>query len=595
MECINFVDNAGLCAMGFTLEPCRKHECGVPEKPPGRIERLIQPSLRTCLLLFSTLLLIYTITLQTSFTLDCMPNTYLPLAILKHGSISLSHFPELYASGRPYYLVPHGSGLHSIFGIGAPLFALPFYLPFLFRESTPSIVTLIYVSKFVASFYVALSAALLFASLRRLTGGQRALLITIVYALATPAFCTASQALWQHAPSLFLLSLTAYFMVRGLEKPGWSSWSALPLGFSVLVRTTNLVFILPVSIYMIARRRRELPLFLLLLLPGAAATALYNQSAYGSLFRFPLMAPRYLLPKSEFMAYNEYHGFWKTPFFTGFFGNLISPSRGLLMISPVLILSFIGAALLLMSLRRKELSHSALILCFLLAFLAQLLLISKKTDWTGGSSFGNRLLIDTLPFLCFLFLPALERLDRLGRTPLRKLAWSVFISLLVLSLCLQLIGIIPYDHGSWNLRGSLDKLAWEWKDSQIMFYLRHPQPVTPPLIKAITGRVAELEDIEISVFEGRPRLFFHLSEFSRIIWIVTPKNTEGTEYSLPFYASKGENDLLFDAEYFGPDGFLTMQRLVSSLKLPCRHEFAVFDTLVGIEERYVFETASVAQ
>ena len=89
-------------------------------------------------LLFLIFLFVYTITLETSYTRDCMPNMYLPLSMIKHGSISLTFYPMLYAAERPYFLVPYHDGLHSIFGIGAPILALPFYIPFLFLESTPS-------------------------------------------------------------------------------------------------------------------------------------------------------------------------------------------------------------------------------------------------------------------------------------------------------------------------------------------------------------------------------------------------------------------------------------------------------------------------
>lgn len=545
------------------------------------------------LLLFFALLLLYTLTLQTSLSSDCIPNAYLPLSVLKHGSISLGFFSELYARGRPYFLVPYGGGLHSIFGIGAPLFALPFYLPFLFRDSTPSFTTLIYVSKLAASFYVSLSAALLFAALRRLTTQRRALLITTVYALATPAFCTASQALWQHGPSLFLLSLGIYLLVRGIERPRWSAWPALPLGISVLVRTTNLVFLPPVIIYLGWKKRRELPWFLLLLLPGALATAFYNHAAYGSVFRFPLMAPKYLLPAGEFMAYNEYNGFWRTPFLTGFFGNLISPSRGLLAISPVLILAFLGPATLISKSFRKDRSYTELALCFFAAFLLQLLLVAKKTDWTGGSSFGNRLLIDTLPFLVFLILPAMEFVGEHARQAVRKCAWSIFILLFAVSFALQLEGIIPYDRGSWDLQGPIDRRAWDWHDSQVAFYLKHPEPVVPPLVREITGKAPGVADLEIGVLEGRPYLRFRMSEYAKIIWKVISMQDAETEFSLPFYAAKGENELLFAEEYFGENGREAMERLIRMLAMPCRHEFVVMDPLTGVENRHLLVTSAI--
>lgn len=397
-------------------------------------------------LLFLVLFLLYTLTLESPLTADCMPNMYLPLSILRHGSISLSFFPELYAAGRPYYLVPFQGGLHSIFGIGAALFALPFYLPLAFGESTPSFITLIYISKLAASFYAALSAALLYAALRRITARKWALSIALVYALATPTFCTSSQALWQHPPSQFLLALAIYLLVRGREERRFTALAGLPLGFAVLVRTTNLVFVFPLLLYVAWKKRPELAGFLLCLLPAALVTGVYNHVAYGAFYRFPVMAPKYLLPVEEFSKYNEFGGYWRTSFPVGFFGNLVSPSRGLFFISPVLLASLPGAWFLCRN--RKRDGRVVLFACFLLAFLAQLLLVSKKTDWTGGLSFGNRLLLDALPFLVFLLVPFLEALPKIPGGWKRASIFGLLAFLLAVSVLFQLVGIFSYDRGS---------------------------------------------------------------------------------------------------------------------------------------------------
>lgn len=540
-------------------------------------------------ILFLALLAIYTITLQTSHSDDCLPNMYLPLSMLKHGSVSLSAFPELYAAGRPYFLVPHDGGLYSIFGLGAALFALPFYLPFLFRGSTPSLVTLIYVSKLAASFYVALSAALLFAAMRRLTRERWALAISLVYALATAAFCTASQALWQHPPSMFLLSLAVYLLVRGEEEPRFAALAALPLGFSVLVRTTNLVFLAPILACLAWRKRRQLPAFLLLLLPGAAVTAWYNHVAYGSFLRFPLMAPKYLLSASEFSKYNESAGFWRTPFFTGLGGNLVSPSRGLLTTSPVLLVALVGFALLVW--KRKELGRSlfALGTCFFFAFASELILVSKKTDWTGGLSFGNRLLLDTLPFLAVLFIPAFEAYAGIGKPAWKTLAKALFTALLCVSLLIQVEGVVSYDRGSWELGRSLEELAWSAGDSQFVFYARNPDPVVPPLLKRLTGKPPRLSSAGVDLLEGLPHLRFRLSELAALRWYVLPPG-EGKVFLFETKGAKGRNDLVVVAESLsGREDGLDLEALKRLILDGADFEVMVIDITTGVSETHLID------
>jgi len=505
-------------------------------------------SLKRPFLLFLAFLLLYNLTLESPLTSDCMPNMYLPFSMLKHGSISLSFFQELYIAGRPYYLVPFREGLHSIFGIGTALFALPFFLPFAFGRSIPSFLTIIYVSKLAASFYVALSAAILYVALRRITEEKWAVLISLAYGIATPAFCTSSQALWQHAPSQFLLALTAYLLVRGKESRFFTALAGIPLGLSVLVRTTNLVFIPPLLLYVLWKRRSEAVAFLLCMLPAGAITAFYNQVAYGAFYRFPLMAPKYLLPASEFSKYNESGGFWQTNFFVGFFGNLISPSRGLFCISPILLLAAAGMFLLFKLRKECDADRSALLACFFLAFVAQLLLVSKKTDWTGGLSFGNRLLVDTLPFLVFLFVPLCAYFGKIQRKPTRRLLLCLAVILFLISVFFQLEGVFSYDRGSWDIWNQPEGSMWSIGKSQLLFYLQRPDIFIPPLVKHMSGEPVRIGSFEVDVSRGLPRLRFRLSELVFMRWYAIPP--EGTERIPLFqlYGIKGENDLLITEE-----------------------------------------------
>jgi len=541
-------------------------------------------------LIFLALFVVYNLTLQTSFTRDTMPNMYLPLSMLKHGSISLSFFPELYAAGRPYFIVPYNGGMHSIFGIGAPFFALPFYLPFLLAEGIPSFTTLIYVSKFAASFYVALSAALLYAALRRLTGERWAVIIALICGLATPTFATSSQALWQHAPSQFLVCLTIYLLVLGRERPRLTALAGLPLGFAVLVRTTNLVFILPVLVYVLWERRSQILGFAAALLPGAVITAVYNHVAYGAFYRFPLMAPKYLLPASEFSKYNESAGYWQTPFMTGFWGNLISPSRGLLIISPVLLLAFAGLAILIWKKRELWGETFPLYICFFLAFLFELMLISKKTAWTGGASFGNRLLLDTLPFLCFLFVPAFEYYEKSMKPSGKSLAKGAFAVLLLVSLLFQVEGIVSYDRGSWNSQGNTEELAWSVTNSQLVFFIKNPHPVTPPIIKQCREEPANLSSFGMDILGGTPHLFFSLSEYAILRIYIVPPQEDTKIFLVEIRGMKGRNDLLITASDLNMlENFDDLESLKALIETHPSYEVTVIDPLIGVSKTYTFQ------
>lgn len=79
------------------------------------------------------------------------------------------------------------------------------------------------------------------------------------------------------------------------------------------------------------------------------------------------------------------------PLWVGVLGNLISPSRGLFVFMPFLLLPT-AALFALPDLRRRP-----LILMLLVWFLLHLILVSQAVIWWGGNSFGPRLLAETMP------------------------------------------------------------------------------------------------------------------------------------------------------------------------------------------------------
>lgn len=548
---------------------------------------------RAPLLLFLALLLIYNLTLKISFSNDITPNIYLPISMVRHASLTLNHFPRLFAAGTPYFVYPYHGGYYSAYGIGAPLFAVPFYLPVLAFREMPSYTSMLYLSKLAAAFYAALSAAVLFASLRRLAGHGRALLIAIIYGLMTPVFCTASQAYWQHSPSLFLSSLAIYCLVRGEDEPRFTALSGLPLGLAVLVRPNDLVAVLPVAAYVLFRKRSQIVRFALWLAPGAALTALYNHISSGAFYTFPIMARMEHFPPAELYKIPEAAGAWNTPFWRGFFGNLISPSRGILITSPILLVAVAGIICALMVRGGNRSRFGYLYACFAAVCALHLVLLSKWTAWVGGESFGNRLFLDSLPFLCVLFVPAFDAFGRLETPILKKALLALLCVLLLLSLAVQLEGIISYDGGSWSLIYDYSQPSlWDIRSSELVFYARNPEPAVPPLIKEITSQPARLTDLRLEAEEGLPLFRFHLSEFSTIAWYL--RGPDGRMHCLSNrYHAKGENTLCIAEEglprimeEIGCEG--SEEECRESL-LSADHVLKVTDPLTGVAKDYVWQ------
>ena len=110
------------------------------------------------------------------------------------------------------------------------------------------------------------------------------LTLTCIFAYCTPAWSTVSRALWQHGPSMLLLSIALYLLVRDKpEKRVCVASLGFLLFFAYAVRPTNVASLLLFSAYVALFRTRAFP-WLLLGESIAAAVFFYsNLSIYGHL------------------------------------------------------------------------------------------------------------------------------------------------------------------------------------------------------------------------------------------------------------------------------------------------------------------------
>ncbi|MGH9222387.1 MAG: hypothetical protein ACRD2W_00970 [Acidimicrobiales bacterium] len=276
----------------------------------------------------------------------------------------------------------------------------------------------------------AVALVLYFLAYERLTGDERrrrrlAVVIALGFATATAAWSTASRALWQHGPSMLLLSVALLLAVRADRRSdgtpaGAAPWFAMGavLAAANTVRPTNAAPAALFGIWLLVRhrhRRRLVPF-----LGGALAVAgpwfVVNAASFGT----PL--PYYSSPGERL--------FWHESFGEAAAANLVSPARGLLIFSPVIVL--LAAAGLVLRFRRRE--GGLLDAVAVGSVVAQLLIVSaSKEAWWAGHSFGPRFMSDVLPFLAYLAIPAVDAVAAQRRLVLRvatvaTLAWSVLVN-----------------------------------------------------------------------------------------------------------------------------------------------------------------------
>jgi len=401
---------------------------------------------------------------------DTYPATLLPASLLRGQGFTFDGFDRLFDEPAPGGFVTLRRQLEwtnvlyrvngryrSAYPVGAALLAVPVYaLPVAFgmlRHFDDYRIA----GKVTASLLVALSSGFLFLSLLRFTRLRVALLLTATYAFGTTTWVIASQALWQHGPALFCLSLAIWAALR-LDERG-SPWDAalvsVAAAFAVFCRPQDALGALSIGLYATWRRPR---LWLPLAVPALVVLAglvLYNvgifgtlYGGYGAIYTSPAHGWRHL----------DVHSVFTYPWQDGLAGLLVSPGKGLFFYSPVCVAA-LTALFVLAASPRFPLARA-----FVFWVVGTLYVLSKNQIWWGGTSYGPRYLTELmLPLVLALGMlwPRLE-----GHAVIRAAIWTAA----GFGVLVQALGAFTWECG-WHLfPGWLDyrpDRIWDFRDPEI--------------------------------------------------------------------------------------------------------------------------------
>jgi hypothetical protein len=265
----------------------------------------------------------------------------------------------------------------------------------------------------MASFVSALAAGLVthLAERRSTLRGRRRALVAVAiglgFAFGTSSWSTASRALWQHGPSMVLIALGLILAQRALSRSAAGSSTkvdvgalGLVTGLSYIVRPTNAIVVAAFAGWVLFRQRRHLLAFVagggLIAVPWA----IVNELSFGSLLPQYHRAGRLALHKT----YGE-----------AVLANLVSPSRGLVIFAPVVL---VAAAGVVCKVRTRTLD--SLDVLAVTVVLAYVLVVSASNEaWWAGHSVGPRFLTDPLPIIALLAVPAVDALVGDAAHPVR--------------------------------------------------------------------------------------------------------------------------------------------------------------------------------
>jgi hypothetical protein len=296
-----------------------------------------------------------------------------------------------------------------------------------------------------------LSGVLLFSVAERFLSKKKSILLVLVFLFGTINFASISQALWQHGFVELFAVLSIFIFMSQIKEPYKSLLLGVVTGFSALSRPTVAISIIVWLMYFLKTKKWEkLSYFFLGVFFCGLIFLSYNRAYY-----FDISNQGY---------YSQALDSWRTPIYLGLPGMLLSPSKGILIYSPVFFFSIYGAYLSF----KKRSENSSIFRISTAIVVLHLLILSMWKHWYGGWSFGYRMAADILPYLTILLVPYFN-------SELFQKTKKLFIILFVWSVGIQLMGIAFFD-GIWH--GVYDKgyknQAWLWsiENSEIIFNIK---------------------------------------------------------------------------------------------------------------------------
>lgn len=454
-------------------KPVSKNKSGQASKAQNILASKFAP--KTLLLLLPVVLLM-AILITNSKVRDANSDPILILvtskAILEDGTIKLDRFRKMNLEqqfggiwDKHHAWLEHNGHFYNFYPIGASLVALPFVA--VARLAGWDVLTHNAVmQKVLAMLACVFTYIMLFVILRRLVTAKSAFVISTIVALGSSLISSNGTALWTHTVSVCVFSFAIYLLIRA-EQDGEDSLNPYLLGsllfFAYLTRPSSSLFILSVFIFMIIRSRHNGTWVRLIKTAATAAGLLLLYVGFNMVELGLPLPPYYLLFRDKLVI---------DRFFTAFLGLTISPSRGMFIFSPFLIVVMAGVILSF-----RKLRHDSLFVMMAAWSTMHFLLICFFVAWPGGWSYGPRLLVDILPALAVIAALAWRECSRQYTGKSMKVAMVLFVALGILSIHFHSnVGLFNKYSQAWN---SVAQKEMDLTKDRYGIYFRwsHAQPL----------------------------------------------------------------------------------------------------------------------
>jgi hypothetical protein len=291
-------------------------------------------------------------------------------------------------AGLPQIISGADGQFYSLYDVGQPLFAVPFYwiartLATTVPNGDVGSLTVFGVS-LMPQIITALSSVVLYHVLYKLFGARVPALLTVVL-WATGTLAWAYSKFYFPEALLTLYLLLAFDALLHADSSLFAALLAgLALGSAFSVRASAFIYVVPMLLFIVARARANTVRWTLAhyaaffagIVPFILIFFWHNQLRFGNIF----------------LTGYQGQGF-TTPFYVGFFGLLFSSGRSVFLYVPLLIPSLTFCLLRL----RKQ--HPDLVVFVVAMLLTPVCFYASWWTWHGGWSWGPRFLVPALPFL----------------------------------------------------------------------------------------------------------------------------------------------------------------------------------------------------
>jgi hypothetical protein len=347
---------------------------------------------------FLIVFIVYILCPVTTST-DSRWTIYFSMSMIHEHDADLDEYAHLMEGDGDFRVVHRNGHIYSYFPLGVSIVSVPYVWAvekvFDLRNSTDLETYLMndFPAEWIgrtemigASLISALAAVFLYMLVSLQLGRFPALLLTFIFAFATPMLSTASRALWQHGLSVLCLTVVLWLLLR----PSRNRWDFLMagtlLGFSYVTRPTNSLSVLFLTLYILINHRKDLFFYFAgLFLPLGGLV-------YGSWQLYGTTLPPYYMPQRLEIG---------PQFFEALAGHLISPNRGIFISTPIFLLSLLGIYL---SLKNRGMKLTAIDPYLVAILAAHWVVISSFKYWYGGWTLGPRFFADVAPYFVYFLI-----------------------------------------------------------------------------------------------------------------------------------------------------------------------------------------------